>query len=501
MDAPRTRVRAAALLASCGLLATLVAFLINLHRPFGLTDEGFQYLLSRSWARGENLFQRFELLYPAGQYAWYGAWMALLGDAVWVLRLGRALLCGVTAAVVWHAVRRWSGQAVAWAVAIAVAVADPGLAVGVAAAAVMALALSLARPQRPGPRVLAVTAALAGWALAWREDVAVLALALALYVAWRRRGGAPDALRAIGGLAAGLGPWLVLEAARGELAPFVSHLAERVGLLFPRLAQPRHTLLFLNYGASLSSPRAVVGSLVPLLVLVPPLIYVGLLVRQGWRAHGGLQVDRQQVAAALAGLAFVPQLLWERPDLWHLRAHLVVLLAVLGVVAGSFSARRRRQVAGALAALAAVMGVVLVIQYRLADAGVYPCGEGKRIGARLENGAPPWACLPSAPNETLIVLPWGPGWYALEAPVPGTRVLAAIDRHVTRAAIVDAACADLRRPANRWVITGRNWVRTARLPGEVAISQTILGGYRHVTTWNEWELWERVAGEEGKGKR
>lgn len=501
MGVSRTRSPSAVLLASCGVLATLVAFLINLHRPFGLTDEGLQYLLSRSWARGENLFQRFELLYPAGQYAWYGTWMALLGDAVWVLRLGRAALSGVTAVVVWRAVERWSGPEVAWAVAIAVAVVDPGFASGIAAAAVMASALRVAPSHRPAPRVLAATAALAGGAVTWREDAAVLAFALALYIAWRRRGGAPDALLIIGGFAAGLGPWLLIEAARGELAPFVCHVVDRVGLLFPRLAQPRHTLPPIQFVAPLSSPRALVGTLAPLLVFVPPLIYLGLLARQWWRARGGAPVERQHVAAALTGLAFVPQLLWERPDLWHLRTHLVVLLAALGVAVGSCVARRRRRVAGGLVAVAAAVGGLLVVQHGVAGAVAFPCGEGKRIGARLENGTPPWACLPSAPGETLIVLPWGPGWYALERPLPGTRVLAVIDRHLKRPAIVDLACADLRRSGNRWVILSRNYVRNARLPGEVAMARTIAGLYRRRATWNEWELWERGASEEGEGKK
>jgi hypothetical protein len=139
------------------------------------------------------------------------------------------------------------------------------------------------------------------------------------------------------------------------------------------------------------------------------------------------------------------------------------------------------------------MGVLLVAQYRLVDAGVYPCGEGRRIGAHLEYGAPPWTCLPAAPGETLVVVPWGAGWYALDALPPGTRVLALIDRHIRRPELVDAACADLRRPSNRWVIAGRNYVPNARLPGEVALARTIAELYRQVGTWHQWELWERVA--------
>ena len=492
MDGGRTKLRSAAILAACAALGALAAMLVNARRPFGLTDEGFQYLLSRSWAHGDNLFQRFEVLYPIGQYAWYGTWMALFGDAVWVLRLGRALLCGIAAAVAWWAVRRWSGEAVAWAVALAVAVADPGLAIGVAAAALTATALRACEPGRPAPHFLAWTGALAGLALPWREDVAVLGLVLAFLVVWRGRGGASGALTAAGGFAAGVAPWLALEGARGELAPFVAHLAERVGLLFPRVAQPRHTFLPMDYGPSLSSPRALVGATVPLLVLVPPLIYGALLARQWLRRRAGRPIEPQHVGAALAGLAFVPQVLWERPDIWHLRAHLVVLLTVVGVVAGSFSVRGRIRVAAGLAAAAAAMGVLLTVQYRLADAGEYPCGEGRRIGAHVEGGAPPWACLASGPGETLIVLPWGPGWYAVEAPSPGTRILAAIDRHVRRPETVAAACADLRRAANRWVITGRDYVRTAAVPGDLAIAGTVREAYRLKAAWRQWELWERA---------
>jgi len=212
-------------------------------------------------------------------------------------------------------------------------------------------------------------------------------------------------------------------------------------------------------------------------------------------------VETQHVGVALVGLAFVPQYLWERPDLSHLRGHLAILLAVLGVALGSCSTRCRQRAAAGLTVLAAVLGGLLVIQHGLANATVYPCGEGKRIGARLEGGSPPWAGLPFEPHETLIVLPWEPGWYALESPTPGTRILAVIGRQLKSAAVVEAACADLRRHTNRWVITDRDYVRNAVLPGELAIARTILGRYRRVATWSEWELWERVAREEAGGLR
>ena len=494
MDPTSAGLRTAVWLTCCGFLAALVAFLINLNRPFGLTDEGFQYLLSRAWAQHENLFQRFDLLYPAGQYAWYGSFMRFFGDSVWVLRLGRAVLTGITAALVWHAVGRWSGRAVAWAVAMAVAVADPGMASGFAAAAVLASVLGVARPQHPSPRVLTLTAALAGWLLAWREDAAVLALVLALYVGWRRHGGALDVLRTAGGFVAGLAPWLVLEAARGELAPFVSHTAQRVGFLFTRLGQPGYAPTVMEVGTAATSPRSVVESQLSVLVFVPPLLYSGLLVWQWWRRHEGWRVEGQHVAAALVGLAFVPQYLWERPDVWHLRAHLVVLLPVLGVALGACSAGWRRRGAAALLAFAAGLGGLLLVQYRISDARLYPCGEGRRIGARLEKGAPPWACLPAAPGETLIVLPWGPGWYAVEGLPPGTRILTTVAAHLDRPGVVETACADLGRRTNRWVITSRGYGRGGQLAGQRALAGVIAGHYREVGAWVGGELWDRVVG-------
>ena len=154
MTRPCARVPVPAVIVSSATLAAAVAFVINGWRAFGLTDEGMLYLLSRAWARGENLYRSFRLLYPPGQYAWYGAWMAVFGDAVWVLRLGRAVLAGLTGAVVGLAVARRSGWEVGAGLAALVVLADPGMATGIATAVVFAVALRIADPERPAAALL-----------------------------------------------------------------------------------------------------------------------------------------------------------------------------------------------------------------------------------------------------------------------------------------------------------------------------------------------------------
>ena len=43
---------------------TLIFFAFNVTRPFGIYDEGLEYLLSRARAMGEPLFETFQLIYP-----------------------------------------------------------------------------------------------------------------------------------------------------------------------------------------------------------------------------------------------------------------------------------------------------------------------------------------------------------------------------------------------------------------------------------------------------
>ena len=77
------------------VLATVLHAVADSGAPFGIGDEGFRYLLSRSYARGEVLHERYQVLYPTGQYVWLGTVMRLFGEELAVYRWGCALLGGL----------------------------------------------------------------------------------------------------------------------------------------------------------------------------------------------------------------------------------------------------------------------------------------------------------------------------------------------------------------------------------------------------------------------
>ena len=73
----------------------------------------------------------------------------------------------------------------------------------------------------------------------------------------------------------------------------------------------------------------------PLLVVLPFVVYGSLLWIQLRRRRTGRAVQRPALAAAGLGLGYLPQFAWERPDLSHFIYHLPVLLVavvVLGAV-------------------------------------------------------------------------------------------------------------------------------------------------------------------------
>jgi hypothetical protein len=171
------------------LAAASIAFLLSLSQPFGLTDEGMQYFLTRAWARGEDISRHGPLgPYLAGQYIWLGTVMRALGEEVWVLRLGRALMVGVGAAALCRSLGRHASLAVALATVWTVAVLGDSSATSFASVLVVAAGLMLARETRPGSGALATAAVLAGALAGFREDSAVIALVLVLASAlWRHR--------------------------------------------------------------------------------------------------------------------------------------------------------------------------------------------------------------------------------------------------------------------------------------------------------------------------
>ena len=96
------------------------------------------------------------------------------------------------------------------------------------------------------------------------------------------------------------------------------------GILFlvQRLGEPTHP--HWSFPAHpFASFRSLVTAAFPALAAMPPVVYLGLLAREGRR--GQLRrtgaVRWPVVAAGVTGLAYLPQFLWERPDVPHLWTH------------------------------------------------------------------------------------------------------------------------------------------------------------------------------------
>lgn len=487
--------------AAVGLGATLLVFALGWGRAFGIGDEGFMFLLADAWAAGEPLFARWEVRYPPGQYVWLGSWLAVFGRHLEVLRLAAACFSGAAAALVFAALAPWTGRAPAAAAAFAGAVAGVASAATPASALVLAAALRLARPEAVPVRRLAALGAGAGLLVGWREDSAVLLGTVVLSAAVLGRaptGGRSDLAKrlVLPVLAAGAGvlAWVAVGALGGEAGAWAAHLGRRLLFLGERVAdggpgfpRPPGGLEALLAGGAPVTPRRLALALLPLALVVPPLLYGGLLADQLRRRLRRGPVDPALVAAALAGATYLPQIFLERPDLPHLRAHLhlfaaVAVLAAVRLPAPARRARRGVAVAAAVAAATLAAAAGLVAQHRAADAAPYPCCGGRAIGAHLEDGTPPWSGLPGRAGDTMIVVGWGPGWYLLEDLSPGTRILVA-DRTADERAAARLA-ADLAHPANRWALVTPTSAPPAAL-------EVLRRHYRRRAAWAYWELWER----------
>jgi hypothetical protein len=473
---------------ACALTACTMSVVLCLQQPFGVHDEGFQYLQSWAWAHGGLLFSRFDVLYPIGQYVWFGTLMRLLGDGLWVLRVARALLAGVAAGVFSAAVRRVAGGHAAWVVALACATVTVNAPTVVASSIVFSGAMQLVATARIPRRSVFVLGAAAGLLAGWREDAAFLALIVACLAVVLRREPREAATRVLPGLLAGVAPWRLITASRAEVLPFLAHLGRRFLFLFQRLPHPvRH-----HYRWALAlpnSPRELAALFVPAFWILLPVTYLAIVAYQIRQWRGGREIRWPAVAAALVGLAYLPAFLWELPDLPHLRSQLPLLVAVLGVASSTFTAFRRRLLVTGLFVFAGLLTVGLAVQHWVSQVPLYPCGEGQRIGARPEYGIPPWAGLPRRPGETLIVLGFGPGWYVLEGLEPGTRFLATDLHHMARPEKLGQLVDDLRRTQNRWVIAIAGGVQGGEIPP--AASTVLAKEYHRVNVWSGWELWER----------
>ena len=472
----------------CGFLGAAAFLALDVSRPLDLGDESFQYLMSSAWARGENLFAQFQVLYPTGQYAFFGTLFHLLGDRLWVLRLGRAILSGIGIGVLVYAVRRVGvkpGAAALLAASAALCAAKPASLAAASPVVLLTLLLALRRP--PGRGWVFAAATLAGLLAGFREDSAVLALLLALLgVAWRRRP-AEMAILVLPGIAAGFAPWLVIEGLRGDAFAFAAHCAHRLVFLGQRLAEPTEVRR-LPIWQHLRTPRQLGSLVTPVLALVPPLAYLLLLAgaqRRWWR---GEPPDPRRVTAAVAGLAYLPQFLWERPDFPHFCTHLPILLTVLTVAAASARRLHRRLLAALLVAVCVIAVGGRAVQRRVLPPVPYPCCDGARIGATLEGEVPAWAGLRREPGETLIVLGWSPGWYVLEGLPPGSRHLSTFARHLATDEQRDRLATDLARPSNRWVIASPPGNRD--LPPQV--QRSLEAHYRRIENWRGHRLWQRL---------
>lgn len=435
-------------LAACWALAFATHAAMRMDQPFGLGDEGFRYVLSRAWAHGADLFVEFQPLYPIGQYAFYGSWMKLLGDELWVLRLARACLGGLAAACLLATLRRLAPLGVAWSVVFAFVVVVPPQAKVLATCTVLLLGMGLAHG-RPSRFRLFVAGVAAGALAGWREDAAVLALAIGCATAWLRRK-PREAILLAPAVLLGFMPWVAIELVRGDAGAFVGHVASRLTFLVARLWQPSEV----QWRWPLQTARTAQEALhlaMPLLVVLPVVVYGLLLWRQAYRLRRGDEVERPLLAAVCLGFAYLPQFVWERPDLPHFIYHLPVLLVVTTTAAMALLPPRRRLL---FAVVPLLLGLSVLVASPAPPMLVdYPV-TGERYGLRLHR-LPPWAPLERESAETMIVLGWGAGWYAVEGMEPGTRFLSTFGRHVGDPRSRAELEADLARPNNRWVIIDR----------------------------------------------
>ena len=471
---------------ACASAAAILAFILLNGQPFGLQDDGFRYLLSRTWARGSGLFASFDLLYPPGAYTWYGGWMRLLGEQLSVLRLGQALLVGVTVLLVFRPIERHGGLRVAWSAGLLLGVIGTGWGKMAAMGAVAAAVLSLNGARRFGPARFFVLGAGTGLLLGWREDSAVLLGAVTVVSLLLARRGPRSWLAAGSGAAAGFGLWLAIFAADGELGPFLAHEGHRLWLLVDRLTPTGRTVASWPVPDRIASPRDLLTAGLGVLKLVPLLGYLGLLV--------GYLVSRRRsrpwpvitMLAALLGLAYTPQFLWEYPDLYHFRSHLAVFVIAMAAALGALRRPRRAALAGVLVAAAATGFAAIAWQHATTTTVPYPAEPARSLGIRLAGSVPPWAGLPFEPGQTLIALPWCPGWYAVETVPPGTRCLSGLHRHLRQRDTLHRIEQDLACPTNRYVIVKGSLGALAP-----PLARRIDATYAAAGRWNGYRLYER----------
>jgi hypothetical protein len=478
--------------ALAGAAVTLLAYLVSRPDPFDPADEGMRLLLSSRWAAGGSLFDVFQPIYPPGQYVYFGVLLRLLGGTLDSLRLAHALLGGVAAAILFVALRRLGPLAGAWLGALALALPLYGTVKTLAAILVLLLALTVSEERALSRAELLRWGALAGALVGWREDAAVLAWAALAYALWRIRSWRATGIT-LAGAAGGLGAWWLLFALRGDGLAFLWHVTFRVVYLAIRLRRPMRVAWQLP-NAPLADAPAVATALLPLFWVLPPLLYLGLLVWAWRRRRSSAPVDRQIVAAAVVGCCYLPQYLWERNDLAHAFDHRPILFAVAVVLLQRVNPRMRRAGLALFGAVALSTAVAFSSSPLRAPAGrPYPTASARSWGLRLP-AIPPWVGLPREKGETMIVLGWGPGWYLLEGIAPGTSFLSSAARHLRWGGGVGRMLDDLSAPSNRWVLA------TPGTEGSEPIWKVLDERYVLRERWHAYELWEHRASDSARPK-
>ncbi len=485
------RLKRTLLLVSGGIVAVAIHRAAMVGQGYGLEDEGFLHLLSMAFADGASLYDRFHLLYPPGQYVWFGSWLALLGDGVGVLRLAMAVLGGIVAVALAAVLWRPCGPVLAGTSGAAVALSATGNTVTAGAVAVLAAALAVGSEVPPKLRTVAGVALAAGLAAGWREDAAVLLAAAAGVGVLRRQRLHEVVTVLLPAATVGFLPWLLVFSLRGDGWDLIGHVVRRFAFLVLRLDDPAVAGITRWSGEPIASPRDLAVLVFPIVSWIPPLLYAGILAHAGWqRWRGHHSWWRPASVGALVGLAFVPYYLWERPDIWHLRNHLPVFVAVCAVVACELAPPWRRVAVMVLVCGGALSHGALWAQHMRTAETAYPTESARRLGIRLEGSLPPWAGAIEASSGQLLVLPLGPGWYLAEGVRPPTKILHASPRILALLNAERQLQATLTDPELLWVITiGRSVESGVEVPAEVRA--VLEAEFAPVAQWQKWWLWQR----------
>lgn len=466
-----------------GVASALAGRWVLGRQPFDPGDEGFLYLVARAWAHGSNLYDHFDLLYPPGVHVMSGWPLATFGVDLTVYRGSIAVIFGVAAGLMVAALRRRGVSRGAVGCAIAALVGYGAISFkALPVALVLAAAFAALSKERPTARTLMALGLATGFLAGLREDATVL-VAVCAGIAWlRRERRVRGAILLAASALASFGAWVALFAVRAGGREFLAHVLHRFEFLVRRVGEP--TAISWSWTLPAGAPLEVWSSVtVPyqtMVLLALDLIVLGIL----WRRRRELVNDPAVRTAAIAlavSILFLPQFLWERRDTAHLRMHLAAFLPAMAASAALLPRALRRTLA--ITALALAIYPLALLDRVPSDPSFYPTpgAQAQRLWLRAQ---PPWAGRLRESGGTLIVLWWGPGWYALEDMPMGTQVLSTFARHHDPASVARLV-GDLERPTNRWVLM---------VPGgetPTPVLEALSASYEKRDSWGGWELWTR----------